>query len=114
MRSERPTSLSVGVGVDLAHQKAALVQLAVGLQGGAHQWVSCRAQPLHGVRGRVGPGVCQLRHGLSQLLLVTSTQKESMRASTGGSWYCRLVCLKVLTNCMNSGLLKPTAFQIPA
>lgn len=71
-----PTSLSIGVGVDLSHQEATLVQLAVGLQGGAHQRVSCVANALHGVRGGVCAGVGQLGHGLPQLLLVTSTHKE--------------------------------------
>ena len=72
MRWGGRTSLPVGVGVDFANQEAALVQLAVGLMGDAHQRVSSSPEPFHGVGGGVCPDVSQLRHGLPQLLFIAA------------------------------------------
>lgn len=41
--SELHTSLSIGVSVDFADQESTLVELAVGLLGGASQWVPSAA-----------------------------------------------------------------------
>lgn len=57
--------------MDFADQEAALVELAVGLMGDAHQRVSSTPEPFHGVGGGVCSDVSQLRHGLPQLLFIT-------------------------------------------
>lgn len=75
-RGEGPTSLSVGIGVDFAHQEAALVKFPVGLLGDPDQRVPPGAQALHGVGGGVCPhAVAQLRRRL-QLLFVTLEDGE--------------------------------------
>ena len=74
-RRRHRTSLSVRVGVDLADQEAALVELAVSLLGHAHQWVPSAPQPFHSVGGRVSSDVSQFRHRLPQLLLITAADE---------------------------------------
>jgi len=71
-RLSGPTSLAIGVGVDLADQEAALVELAVGLLGDAHQRVSSSPEPPRGVGGGVCADLSQLGHGPPHLLFIAS------------------------------------------